>query len=100
MTPTTKVLRSVLTVSLASSGVNVAFGEWRCQTLPLSPEWFVAVHASVPAIIALRRKLHLPRWAIPVNIGAAVFGQYVGGKLQPFGVGEFRNKIRSHSDSN
>ena len=41
--------------------VNLPFGYWRERTVKFSPAWFVAVHAAVPLIIALRLVFLLPQ---------------------------------------
>ena len=69
------------TISAVAFGANVPLGSWRSDKELYSLEWFVAIHASVPAIILLRRAAHLPKKAIPINITAAVLGQYAGSKL-------------------
>jgi hypothetical protein len=71
----------ILLVSLASFLVNIPLGIWRERTKKFSWQWFVAIHASIPFIIALRMGLRLHPVAIPINIAAAVVGQFVGGSL-------------------
>lgn len=66
-------------VSLICFVVNIPLGIWRERTRKFSWQWFVAIHASIPFIIALRIGLHLHPIAIPINIAAAVAGQFVGG---------------------
>jgi hypothetical protein len=41
--------------------------------------WFVAVHASVPFIMYVRKHTGVPKQFVPITIGAAIAGQYVGG---------------------
>lgn len=69
----------ILLVSLLSFLINIPLGMWREQTRKFSWQWFVAIHASIPFIIALRVWLALHPLAIPINIAAAVAGQIVGG---------------------
>jgi len=69
----------ILLVSLLCFLVNIPLGIWREHTRKFSWQWFVAIHASIPFIIALRIGLQLHPIAIPVNIAAAVLGQLVGG---------------------
>jgi ABC-type molybdate transport system permease subunit len=72
-------------LSAVAFGANVPLGQWRQEeTQPFSWQWFTAIHASVPVIILLRRRLKLPGFAVPFNIAAAICGQLVGGRLQPF----------------
>jgi hypothetical protein len=69
-------------VSAFSFAANVPLGNYRQHhTTPFSWQWWVAIHASVPAIIVVRRALGLGAMAIPFNIAAAVAGQYVGGQI-------------------
>ncbi|MBI3319078.1 MAG: hypothetical protein HYZ89_00605 [Candidatus Omnitrophica bacterium] len=68
----------ILLVSLISFLVNIPLGKWREHTRKFSWQWFLAIHASIPLIIALRIGLKLHPLAIPVNIAAAVAGQFVG----------------------
>jgi hypothetical protein len=71
----------ILSVSVAACGLNMPLGFVRTysDTPKFSLAWFALIHASVPAIIYLRKRMKLPKYAIPINIGAAVVGQYVGG---------------------
>ena len=69
----------ILLVSLLCFLVNIPLGIWREHTRKFSWQWIVAIHASIPLIIALRIGLQLHPIAIPVNIAAAVLGQLVGG---------------------
>lgn len=60
--------------------VNVPLGAWREGVGKFSPTWFVAVHLSVPFVIALRVTMDAPPVAIPGLIGAAVLGQFAGAR--------------------
>ncbi|HWJ04813.1 MAG TPA: hypothetical protein VNS57_03360 [Steroidobacteraceae bacterium] len=62
--------------------VNVPFGYWRAGVRKFSPAWFVAVHAAVPLVIALRVALGLPfRWLLfPLFVVAYFGGQTVGSR--------------------
>lgn len=64
--------------------VNVPFGHWRAGVRKFSPAWFVAVHAAVPIVIALRHALGLPfRWVmLPLFVAAYFGGQTVGARLR------------------
>lgn len=68
----------IILVSLVSFIVNIPLGKWRERTRKFSWQWFLAIHASIPLIIALRIALKLHPLAIPLNIAAAVAGQFVG----------------------
>jgi hypothetical protein len=63
--------------------INVPFGYWRAGVRKFSAQWFVAVHAAVPMVIALRFALGLPfRWSMfPFFVVAYFGGQYVGSRL-------------------
>ena len=65
-------------VSLICLVVNIPLGIWRERTKKFSWQWILAIHASIPLIIALRIWLQLHPIAIPLNIAAAVFGQVLG----------------------
>jgi len=69
----------ILLVSLLCLILNVPLGIWRERCRKFSWQWFLAIHASIPLIIALRIGLRLHWVAIPINIAAAVLGQFVGG---------------------
>jgi hypothetical protein len=64
--------------------INVPFGRWRASVRKFSPAWFVAVHAAVPVVVALRFVLGLPfRWAaFPLFVAAYFGGQTVGARLR------------------
>lgn len=64
--------------------INVPFGYWRAGVRKFSPQWFVAVHAAVPMVIALRYGLGLPfRWSMfPFFVAAYFGGQTVGSRLR------------------
>ena len=69
-------------VLLAAFAVNVPFGYWRAGVRKFSPAWFVAVHAAVPMIVALRFALGIPfRWAmLPLFVLAYFGGQAAGAR--------------------
>ena len=64
--------------------INLPFGYWRAGVRKFSPAWFVAVHAAVPLVVALRFVLGLPfRWlAFPLFVAAYFGGQTVGAKVR------------------
>lgn len=74
------MILKIFLVSALCFLINVPLGRWREHTRKFSWQWFVAIHASIPLIIALRMWLHLHPIAIPFNIAAAVLGQLVGGR--------------------
>jgi hypothetical protein len=58
---------------------NLPLGRWRATVRKFSANWFLAVHLSIPLIIYLRLKLGLSAWFIPISLGSAVVGQFLGG---------------------
>lgn len=62
--------------------LNIPFGTWREHTKKFSPEWFLAVHATIPLIAPLRKAVLMPRWAIALTIASAIAGQYTGARLE------------------
>jgi hypothetical protein len=83
MTDTTACLVAIGVTFL----INVPFGYWRAGVRKFSVQWFVAVHAAVPMVIALRFALGLPfRWSLfPFFVAAYFGGQYAGSRLRPRG---------------
>ena len=61
--------------------LNVPFGYWRDNVDKYSRQWFIAIHAPVPGVIALRLLSGLG-WQLitfPVLIGSFFAGQLAGG---------------------
>ena len=77
-------IESVGLVTAFALLVNVPFGWWRAGLRKLSPPWFVAVHAAVPLIIALRLAIGMPfRWVfVPLYAAAYFAGQWIGARLR------------------
>ncbi len=77
-------LQAVATVAIFTFLLNVPFGWWRAGVRKFSPAWFVAIHAPVPAIFALRFALGLPfRWiTLPLYVAMYFGGQFVGSRLR------------------
>ena len=63
--------------------LNLPFGAWRSRLRRRSPRWFVAIHAPIPGVVALRllTGLGYAPMSFPVIIGAYFLGQVVGGKV-------------------
>jgi len=66
---------------VAALGTNVPLGMWRRRLRRFSPAWFVAIHASIPALVAIRLAFVSANWVIPPEIGLAVVGQLAGARL-------------------
>ena len=64
--------------------INVPLGYWRAGVRKFSLQWFVAVHAAVPMVIALRFALGLPfRWSMfPLFVAAYFGGQFAGSRVR------------------
>jgi hypothetical protein len=74
---------NILSVALIVFILNLPFGYWRANEKKLSPRWFLAIHAPVPLVIAIRVLSGLG-WqfiTFPIMIGAFFGGQFAGGKL-------------------
>lgn len=54
------------------SGVAISAGlpcgAWREHTRKFSPQWFLAVHATIPFVAMLRKAVLMPRWAILLTV--------------------------------
>ena len=70
---------TILIVSVLCFIVNIPLGARRERARKFSWQWILWIHASIPFIIALRIWLQLHPIAIPINIAAAVLGQFIGG---------------------
>ena len=62
--------------------LNAPFGAAREHVPKFSPEWFIAVHATIPFVAALRKALLMPRWALALTVSSAVAGQIIGSRLE------------------
>jgi len=62
-------------------GANLPLGWWRRYQRRFSPAWFLAIHASIPALIATRIAFGISYWVIPLELAAAVAGQVGGSRL-------------------
>ena len=68
----------ILLVSVLCLAINIPLGARRERSRKFSWQWILWIHASIPLIIALRIGLQLDMIAIPINIAAAVAGQFIG----------------------
>jgi hypothetical protein len=66
---------------LVALAMNVPLGAWRRRQQRFSPAWFLAIHASIPFLVAFRFVFSLPVWVIPPEVMLAVAGQIVGARL-------------------
>ena len=73
---------SAACAGLVAAALNVPFGAWREHTKKFSPEWFLAVHATIPLIAPLRKAVLMPQWAIAFTIASAIAGQTAGSRLE------------------
>lgn len=72
----------VLAIGMLGMALNVPLGVWREHTKKFSPQWFLAVHATIPFIAMLRKAVVMPKYAIAFTIGSAVLGQAVGARAE------------------
>ena len=87
MQPVRDLRPQALPVKLATLGVgtsvlNVPFGMWREHTRKFSPEWFLAVHATIPFVAMTRQGIGMPKTVIFLTIGSAILGQALGARLE------------------
>ena len=66
---------------LLAFAINLPLGWWRCRRQKFSPSWFLAIHASIPFLVATRFALGLSLWIIPIEIVFAVVGQLTGARV-------------------
>lgn len=55
---------------------NLPCGMWREHTRKFSPQWFLAVHATIPFVAMLRKAVLMPKWAILLTVAGA--SEWVG----------------------
>ena len=70
---------------LLAFAINLPLGWWRSRRQKFSPSWFLAIHASIPLLVATRFALGLSLWIIPIEIAAAVGGQVTGARVNVVG---------------
>ena len=74
----------ILAVACATLVLNLPFGFWRAGVRKYSLAWFLAVHAPVPLVVAMRMAAGLG-WRLstfPVLVGAFFGGQLIGGRMR------------------
>jgi hypothetical protein len=74
----------ILVAATAVFLLNLPFGYWRAGLGKFSAAWFVAIHAPVPLVVALRWGLGLPfSWStLPWFVAAYFGGQWAGARLR------------------
>ena len=85
--PVRELRPQALPVKLATLGagtavLNVPFGMWREHTRKFSPEWFLAVHATIPFVAMTRQGIGMPKTVIFLTIASAILGQALGARLE------------------
>jgi hypothetical protein len=72
---------NILIVSAIALTINIFLGRWRVKYRKFTFKWWLLIHASIPLIIPLRIWLNTPEICIPLFIGLAVAGQFIGSKI-------------------
>lgn len=77
-------MKPLAAAAAATLLMNVPFGWWRDGTRKFSLPWFLAIHAPVPLVVALRRLLGVGLgWTTaPVLVASYFAGQFVGSRLR------------------
>eukprot|EP00897_Mesotaenium_endlicherianum_P001948 jgi/Mesen1/1781/ME000014S01183 len=87
-TPAMKKLRpqalpvKVLAIGAMGLAFNIPLGVWREHCEKFSPQWIIAVHASVPFIAMLRKAALMPKYAMAFTIASAIIGQTIGSRVE------------------
>ena len=74
------MMDNLLWVAIATLFLNVPFGYWRSRTRKFSLAWFIAIHAPVPVVAAMRMGAGI-EWSLevfPVLVAAYFAGQSLG----------------------
>lgn len=79
--PQSLPIRSLALASVAIS-FNIPCGMIREHTKKLSPEWFLAVHATIPFVAMLRRAVMMPVWGLGLTVLGSIAGQQVGSVIE------------------
>jgi hypothetical protein len=74
-------LLPLLGLLLLAFAVNLPLGYLRQNCEKFTFGWYFYVHMSIPAIIYLRVKADISWHMIPLTIGAAIAGQFLGGRF-------------------
>lgn len=78
-------MASIGLLLLLAFAINLPLGWWRRRLAKFSPSWFVAIHASIPFLVATRFALGLSLWIIPAEIVVAIVGQVAGARVDVVG---------------
>lgn len=76
------MLTKLILVLIFTVVINLPFGWWRQGLRKFSLPWWLAIHLPIPLVIVLRVTLGIPYASVPLVIGAAVAGQFIGGRLR------------------
>ncbi|MEW6660853.1 MAG: hypothetical protein ACOY9Y_12405 [Bacillota bacterium] len=71
----------ILGLHLLVLALNVPMGFWRASASKFSLYWFLAIHLTIPLIIAIRISTGLSFSLVPLLIFAAIFGQGLGSRV-------------------
>nr|WP_321411324.1 hypothetical protein [uncultured Carboxylicivirga sp.] len=71
---------SIAIVSFTSFTINLLLGRWRAKYKKFTIAWWLLIHASIPILIPLRIWLDTPKIWIPLFIGIAIAGQFIGSR--------------------
>ncbi|CAM6101777.1 unnamed protein product [Calypogeia fissa] len=72
----------VLAIGCLGMMLNIPLGMYREHTVKFSPQWILAVHATVPFIAMLRKAVVMPKYAMAFTIGSAILGQAIGARAE------------------
>lgn len=72
----------LLAIGAFTGAANLPSGASRVHVRKFSPEWFLAVHATIPFIAMLRKAVVMPKWAIAWTVACAVIGQVMGARME------------------
>ncbi len=74
------MILNITIVAAVALLLNIFLGVWRKKYRKMTLPWWLLIHASIPIIIPLRIMLDTPKLFIPVFIGLAILGQFIGSK--------------------
>jgi len=74
-------IRALALASVAIS-FNIPCGMLREHTKKFSPQWILAVHATIPFVAMLRKAVMMPAWGLGLTVLGSIAGQHVGNVLE------------------